>query len=48
MYWTDGSQYKGEWSKGVQHGYGSLITSDGRTLEGYFDNNVFVGKSPTP
>lgn len=47
MYWTDGSQYKGDWKKGVQHGYGSLVAADGTHLEGYYDNNMYVGKSPT-
>jgi hypothetical protein len=42
MYWKDGSIYKGEWVKGIQHGYGEMIYSDGTTKIGMFDNNSYV------
>ena len=42
MKWTDGSVYKGLWSKGVQNGVGLMIFSDGQTKVGFFDNNVFT------
>ncbi len=45
MYWTDGSVYKGEWKKGIQHGRGVMTFPDGRIKDGYFDNNVFKGKT---
>ena len=43
MYWTDGSVYKGEWNKGIQHGKGIMTFPDGRVKDGYFENNVFKG-----
>lgn len=43
MYWTDGSVYKGEWKKGIQHGRGVMTFPDGRIKDGYFENNVFKG-----
>ena len=43
MYWTDGTVYKGQWSKGCQHGPGTMLQPDGTILEGYFQMNVFTG-----
>lgn len=43
MYWTDGSVYKGEWNKGIQHGRGVMTFPDGRIKDGLFENNVFKG-----
>ena len=45
MYWTDGSQYIGEWKKGIQHGKGIMNFPDGRIKDGYFENNIFKGKT---
>ena len=45
MYWTDGSVYKGEWNKGIQHGRGVMTFPDGRIKDGYFENNVFKGNT---
>ena len=45
MYWTDGSVYKGEWKKGIQHGRGVMTFPDGRIKDGYFENNVFKGNT---
>ena len=45
MFWTDGSIYKGEWVKGIQHGYGEMLFPDGTKKVGVFDHNTFV--SPT-
>ena len=28
MYWTNGSICKGEWVKGIQHGYGEMSFPD--------------------
>ena len=42
MYWTDGSIYKGEWVKGIQHGYGEMIFPDGTKKVGMFDHNTYV------
>jgi hypothetical protein len=42
MKWTDGSVYEGEWLKGVQHGFGKMTNSDGKSVEGIFENNVLV------
>jgi len=44
MLWIDGSMYEGEWVKGIQHGQGRIIFSDGSYKEGYFENNVFKGE----
>ena len=44
MTWTDGSKYEGQWSRGIQHGFGKMVLSDGAIKEGYFDNNIYVGK----
>ena len=41
MLWTDGSMYEGEWRKGIQHGFGRIVFSDGSFKEGYFENNVY-------
>ncbi len=43
MFWTDGSVYKGDWVKGIQHGFGKLILPDGTVKEGIFENNVYRG-----
>jgi len=43
MYWTDGSVYKGEWKKGIQHGKGIMTFPDGRIKDGNFENNTFKG-----
>lgn len=45
MYWTDGSIYKGEWKKGIQNGRGVMTFPDGRIKDGYFENNIFKGKT---
>ena len=36
MIWIDGSVYKGEWKRGIQHGKGRMVFSDGTVKEGYF------------
>jgi hypothetical protein len=41
MIWTDGSIYTGEWSKGIQHGFGKIVLTDGTSKEGIFENNIF-------
>lgn len=43
MAWTDGSTYKGEWVKGIQHGRGIMTFPDGRIKDGFFERNVFKG-----
>jgi len=43
MRWTDGSVYKGEWVRGIQHGKGKMIYPDGSVIEGVFANNVYKG-----
>ena len=45
MYWTDGSVYKGDWIKGIQHGKGVMTFPDGRIKDGFFHNNVFKGNT---
>lgn len=43
MKWTDGSEYKGDWKDGIQHGQGTMSFTDGReTKTGYFEKNTFV------
>lgn len=44
MLWTDGSMYEGEWIKGIQHGLGRMVFSDGSFKEGYFENNIYKGE----
>ena len=46
MRWTDGSSYVGEWVRGIQHGYGKIIYSNGVIKEGYFENNIYIGPLP--
>ena len=41
MIWTDGSRYKGLWSKGIQDGIGIMYFTDGSKRAGLFENNVF-------
>jgi hypothetical protein len=36
MYWYDGNIYRGEWSKGVQHGMGELFVMDEGLMCGKF------------
>ena len=45
MHWKDGSYYKGEWNKGVQHGQGEMsIIENGvkKFKRGKFKKNVFI------
>ena len=41
MYWTDGSNYQGEWIRGIQHGYGRMVFPDGTKKVGYFENIIY-------
>lgn len=41
MKWTDQSQFRGHWVKGVQQGIGIMIFPDGSKRAGFFDNNVY-------
>jgi hypothetical protein len=43
MIWVDGSNYEGDWVKGIQHGHGKMNFIDGTTKEGVFENNIFIG-----
>lgn len=45
MTWTDGSVYKGDWVRGVQHGFGQMILPDRTIKEGQFEWNVFIGEN---
>lgn len=47
MTWTDGSSYIGNWVKGIQHGRGKMMFPNGTVKDGYFENNIFKGDSPT-
>ena len=42
MYWNDGSFYKGEWRKGIQHGEGEIYVPSEGYKKGLFENNVLV------
>ena len=42
MYWSDGSYYKGEWQKGIQHGEGAIYVPSQGLKRGKFLNNVLV------
>ena len=44
MFWIDGSVYKGDCKYGVQHGIGTITFSDGKTKQGKFENNTYMGK----
>ena len=44
MFWSDGSVYKGNWHKGLQHGEGRLELPDGRIKQGIFKNNKLAVK----
>mmetsp|Transcript_12165 Transcript_12165/g.12169 ORF Transcript_12165/g.12169 Transcript_12165/m.12169 type:complete len:95 (-) Transcript_12165:186-470(-) len=44
MTWNDQTCYEGDWFRGIQHGYGKLIYPDGTSKEGYFENNIYIGK----
>lgn len=35
--------YEGEWKHGRKHGYGTMIQHDGSTLEGYWENDNYIG-----
>ena len=41
MYWTDGSIYKGFWTKGVQNGLGLMIFPGNSKRAGIFDSNIY-------
>jgi hypothetical protein len=41
MYWVDGTVYKGYWERGMQNGYGKMISPTGDVKEGLFENGVF-------
>mmetsp|Transcript_6976 Transcript_6976/g.6508 ORF Transcript_6976/g.6508 Transcript_6976/m.6508 type:complete len:95 (-) Transcript_6976:193-477(-) len=44
MTWNDRTCYEGDWFRGIQHGYGKIVYPDGSSKEGYFENNVYIGK----
>jgi hypothetical protein len=41
MKWTDGSNYEGDWVRGIQHGKGKMSFPDGSVKQGDFENNIF-------
>jgi hypothetical protein len=41
MRWTDGSNYEGDWVRGIQHGKGKMSFPDGSIKQGDFENNIF-------
>lgn len=45
MKWTDGSSYDGEWTHGIQNGYGKMTFANGKIKEGVFIDNVFNGEA---
>jgi hypothetical protein len=48
MRWTDGSNYEGDWVRGIQHGKGKMSFPDGSIKQGDFENNIFKeGNSST-
>ena len=44
MYWADGSNYKGDWDSGMQHGFGTVTMANGVSKHGKFENNVYICK----
>ena len=42
--WEDESGYEGEWFKDKMHGYGVYVNSEGEIVEGFFEEDNFVGK----
>ena len=42
MIWTDGSEYKGHWVQGVQHGIGIMKFQNNKSRAGFFERNIFV------
>jgi len=45
MYFSDGTVYKGDWTRGLQNGRGTIINPDGSIVEGFFVNNVYYGSN---
>lgn len=45
MKWSDGSSYDGEWTHGIQNGYGKMTFANGKIKEGIFVDNVFNGEA---
>lgn len=41
MYWADGTSYKGQWVKGVQHGEGEVV-ENGNLKKAQFRQNVAI------
>ena len=41
--YCNGDFYEGNLDQGKKDGYGKFITSDGKTYEGEFSNDSFVG-----
>jgi len=39
MYWADGSDYKGDWDSGMQHGFGTVTMIDGLQKRGKYERN---------
>ena len=44
MKWSDGEEYEGAWSKGVEHGFGKLVFANGDVYEGQFVDGYIKGK----
>ena len=40
--YTNGNIYVGEWKDGKSHGQGTFTTTDGRVLEGLFENGEYI------
>lgn len=42
--WRDGTIYKGQWSKDLEHGYGEKMFANGDTYRGGWENGIFAGQ----
>jgi hypothetical protein len=41
---ANGDTYQGQYKNGLKHGFGKLVTPDGRLFEGYWNQNMGTGK----
>ena len=42
MNWSDGSNYKGDWKRGVPHGLGTFKVNGQKPKTGLYENNILV------
>lgn len=44
--YQNGDRYRGDWKKGLKHGYGIYTYVNGRSIKGWFYEDGFLGSQP--